>query len=164
MVVENDHSTLLNAHSKHSFSRLLFESKLSNGFGHYDRSITFRFFQLVVLIIRLVTPFSYVYLLALYSFNLGPKDLKVNSPTYYTFLLWMIAEALFFPYYYYLFTKMNILNDELDHYASDKESRFQLVKNCFEAMYSSALDSDIEPELYLRKVFHFFLNTNILFI
>jgi len=49
-------SSLLRAHSRGSLNRLIFESEHSNGGGGDDRSIPYRLCQLIVIIIRLITP------------------------------------------------------------------------------------------------------------
>lgn len=58
-------SSLQRAHTRSSFARLIFESEHSNGGGHHDRDLIFRLCQMFVLLFRLVTPFSYVFLLTL---------------------------------------------------------------------------------------------------
>lgn len=73
--------------------------------------------------------------------------------------------GLVFPYYYHLFVKLNKSKSDLQHFASTKDSRHQLVKNCFEAMRISATSDGGElesssPELYIRKVIQgWFLDT-----
>lgn len=106
----------------------------------------------MVLILRLVTPTSYIYLFALFYLKLRPEHL--GGPLIYTLLTtWMVIEALFFPYYYFLFVKLNKSKSGLQHFASTKDSRQLLVKNCFEAMrISASTDSDSSPELYIRRV------------
>ncbi|KAJ1440279.1 hypothetical protein B484DRAFT_152274 [Ochromonadaceae sp. CCMP2298] len=143
-------SSLHRAHSRDSFSRLLFESESSNGGGDESRSIFFRLCQLGVLAFRLVTPFSYLYLSTLFALKLQPAQFFGGSAMYYFLLVWMLVEALFLPYYYYLFTQLSKRNGDLEHFASDKQSRFLLVRNCLEAMLLAG-PSTQEPEVYIRK-------------
>jgi hypothetical protein len=156
-------SSLHKAHSRHSFNRFLFESEISNGppfgkltnfrccfllissssyLGDKSRSFLFRLCQFFVLLFRLVTPFSYLYLAiaACHFFfpivdsnNFLLKLLPNKSVLSWSIFAWMTVEALFFPYYYYLFTRLNDFNEDLDHMAENKEARFKLVKNCFQA-------------------------------
>jgi hypothetical protein len=109
-------SSLHKASSRDSLSRLLFESESSNGGGDGDRSIFFRLCQLGVLLFRLVTPFSYIYLFTLYAqyymhydVLLRPEQYFGGPLMYYFLLLWMAVEALFLPYYYYLFTQVTYI-------------------------------------------------------
>ena len=144
-------SSLHRAHSKGSFNRLVFESEHSLGGGDNDRSLIFRFCQLIVVIIRAITPLSYLFLAYIYVFNISSKNFYIGELSYYVIVPWAIAEALFFPYYYYLFTKLSNMNHELEHFASDREKRFGLVKRCFEALHVSAMNTHATPELYIRK-------------
>ena len=139
--------TLLRAHSRGSFSRLVFESETNNGGGHAERSIFFRLAQIVVLFLRLITPCSYIYLLCLIIFQLQPQ--QFGGWTSYVILTgWMCLEALFFPYYYYLFTNLNKQGSNLQHFASNKKTRMRLVKNCFEALRLAGPS----PEIHVRDV------------
>jgi len=71
---------------------------------------------------------------------------------YTVFSAWMLAEVLFFPYYYYLFRKLNnSYNDELKHLCTDRESRMKLVKMCVEGMSMSGPPQD-PPEVHIRNV------------
>ena len=132
-----------------------------------DKDILFRLVELLVFVFRLVTPSSYLYLFVLFYLKLTPDQL--GGPVIYTLLTtWMVIEALFFPYYYFLFVKLNKSKSELQHFASTRESRQLLVKNCFEAMRISASTDPIgsssssnsssnsnsggSPEVYIRKV------------
>ena len=195
----------MRAHSRASFSRLLFESEHSNGPNFGDtgdkRSFFFLACQILVLAIRLVTPLSYLFLAWEFHFRFGtgrfitlwlrnnpqwPNPLPPSmecwvtdfryAAVYHIFLLWMLVEAAFFPYYYYLFVRMGSSDTELEHFASDSESRMALAKRCFEAMQISAdttvgADADANtsagglgpdsatanpvinlPESYMRKV------------
>lgn len=144
-------SSLHRAHSKGSFNRLVFESEHSLGGGDHDRSLIFRLCQLVVIVIRAITPLSYLFLAYIYVFNITSKNFYIGELSYYIILVWTIAEVLFFPYYYYLFTKLSHRNHELEHFASDREKRFGLVKKCFEALNVSAMNTHAAPELYIRK-------------
>ena len=147
-------SSLLRAHSRGSFSRLVFESETNNGGGHEDRSLLYRFFQLVVLLMRLVTPASYIFIITLTALQVPPTSFGQNIP-FGLLTIWMIAEALFFPYYYYLFTQLNKSKSELEHFALNKRTRMRLVKNCFQALRVAACDST--PEVYIRKVIHTYI-------
>lgn len=140
-------SSLLRAHSRGSFSRLIFESEWSNGGGHESRSLLFRLCQVSVMCFRVVTPLSYLYLITLAVIALSPSFLERDSEgtfkwslglssslsltnpwsmlmtsvqepllSHFVFIfltVWALLEALFFPYYYYLFTKLNSLNNDL---------------------------------------------------
>jgi hypothetical protein len=148
-------SSLSQAHVRGSFARLVLESETCNGpnVGPSAHSILFRLIQILVLCIRLITPLSYVFILYLWYFPRPISYMNGGSLLYSLFTLWMLAEALFFPYYYYLFTYLNNnMNDGLKHYATDRVSRMQLALNCFEAI-SLASGSPESPELYIRKVF-----------
>lgn len=142
-------SSLLRAHSRGSFSRLVFESETNNGGGHKDRSLSYRFCQLVVMLMRLVTPASYIFIITLTAMQVPPTSFGGNIP-FAILTIWMIVEALFFPYYYYLFRLLNKSKSELEHFASNKRTRMRLVKNCFQALRLAA--NDLTPELYIRKV------------
>jgi hypothetical protein len=159
-------SSLLRAHSRNSLNRLLFESEHCNGGGHDDRSLSFRLMQLVVMLLRLVTPLSYLYLIYLcFYVNLHTIDnivYDVFSQKYHlmgvlrilvfsTFTLWMIIEALFFPYYCYMFNKLNHkINHDLSHYGSTPQSRQRLVHECFAALQTAAPTNE-ETYHYIRK-------------
>ena len=106
-----------------------------------------------MVIFRLVTPSSYVYIAALFYLKLTPDHLG-GSVIYTVLTTWMVIEALFFPYYYFLFVKLNKTKSEMQHFACSTESRQLLVRNCFEAMRISASTESIDssPELYIRKV------------
>lgn len=146
-------SSLHRAHSRSSFNRLVFESEHCLGGGHDGRSILFRFFQLMVVIFRSITPFSYLYLAWIVCNNIGYERYMGGAFTYNALLIWMLAEALFFPYYYYLFTSLtNSRNEELEHSASDRQARLGLVQRCFEALLVSAANTHAEPERYLQRV------------
>lgn len=142
-------STLLRAHSRGSFSRLVFESETNNGGGHHDRSLSYRFAQLVVVCMRLVTPCSYLYLLSLTVLKESPS-VYLGNVLFIALTIWMCIEALFFPYYYYLFNRLNNSKPALEHFAVNKRSRMRLVKNCFQALRIAA--SEHSPEDYVRKV------------
>lgn len=142
-------STLLHSHSRSSFSRLVFESETNNGGGHHDRSLLYRFAQLVVVCMRLVTPCSYLYLFALTVLKKSPS-VYLGSILFIALTMWMCIEALFFPYYYYLFNRLNNSKPTLEHFAANKRSRIRLLKNCFHALRIAA--SEHNPEDYVRKV------------
>lgn len=151
-------SSLFKAHSRGSFGRLLFESEHCNGGGSADRSLTFRLSQLLVLVLRIITPISYIYLLSL-LFIFSPSQVSwfVGGKLIYNIItFWMVVEATFLPYYCYLFTHLDKKrNKDLPHFANTREARQELVKNCFKALAVSAAtneDMPIEQHLYLRKV------------
>ena len=137
------------------------------------RGLFFRLCQLFVVIIRAITPFSYIYLSTLLLALLLPDGKYSSSITQYIdindyrFVLltgYMIIEALFFGYYYYLFNLIDNKKNDLQHFACTKESRKKLVRNCFESMKISCTRSDadessgsdnssyIDPEKHIRKV------------
>lgn len=131
--------SLLRSHSRGSFERLLFEAEDCNGpVSSHEHPVLYRLVQAFVFISRLVTPFSYVYLLWSWLLPGDPAAFPGGSAVYWVLLGWMAAEALFFPYYYYLFTQMNALNEELAHFASDPPSRKRLMENCFTALRLAA--------------------------
>lgn len=148
-------SSLNRAHSRGSFSRLVFESESNNGGGDKDRSILFRLCQLVVVCFRLVTPASYAFLGALWWFEYNP--IQDQNILLLILTSWMCSEAIFFPYYYYLFLKLSKLNSQLEHVASTKETRTRLVHNCFNALKLAASSeaTGTDPEVYVRKVIDF---------
>ena len=47
--------------------------------------------------------------------------------------LFCVSEALFFPYYYFLFTRINSSRHSLEHSASCSGDRRRLVRNCIDA-------------------------------
>eukprot|EP01038_Epipyxis_sp_PR26KG_P009700 gene9700-13057_t len=144
-------SSILRAHSRGSFERLVFESEHSLGGGSPDRSLVFRFAQLVVVLLRSITPLSYLYITYLILFQVTAEKMGLGLIVYYCLLLWSLAEAVFFLYYYNLFTKLSKRNPRLNHFASDTESRLKLVSNCFYALKASCKDGS-GSEKYLRKV------------
>ena len=150
--MSNNHSSsLLKARSSRSFERLLFGSETSNGGGSDQRSIAFLFCQLIVLVLRAITPFSYIYLLAISFFKVQPEHL--GGKVIYTILtMYMLTEALFFPYYLYLYSKMNKKKHDMNHLAVNKKARMRLVKNCINALRMSAGPHHQSPEEYIRRV------------
>lgn len=145
-------SSLIRSHSRDSFSRLVFESEHSNGGGHHNRSLVYRFCQFMVLLLRSITPLSYVFLIYIAIYKVTADKFSFGCVTYWLLLVWALIEALFFPYYYYLFMKLNNLNDKLLHFAVNKETRLKLVRDCFDAMKKSTVGSDLDIPKYLRKV------------
>eukprot|EP01031_Cornospumella_fuschlensis_P032819 gene32819-39679_t len=144
--------SLLRAHSRGSLSRLMFEAELCNGVSlSHNSSLAFRLVQFAVFICRVVTPLSYAYLLSQIFYPLDPGEFPGGHLVYAVFSLWMVAEALFFPYYCYLFTQLNMPNEDLLHLASDTESRRKLVTQSFQALLASGRESDEAPEVYVRK-------------
>lgn len=120
-------SSLHLAHSRDALSRLIFESEHSLGGGHQGRSLIFRLFQLLVVFLRLVTPASYLFLLAVWIFRVNSSNFVFGPITYFSLLTWTAAEALFLPYYYLLFVKFGLRNKKLDHVAVDTTERYRLV-------------------------------------
>ena len=144
----SDH--LSRANSRGSLDRLLFESSPSNGANLHKRPFTYLFMQLIVLIIRLITPVSYFYLFLMWW--LHPIDRYFgNQYLFYTFTTWMLVEVVFFPYYFHLFNVLNVSRSPLRHYASTPECRTRLLTNCFNAMREGKKSED-EAHIYLRKV------------
>ena len=70
---------------------------------------------------RSVTPLSYIYLAAL---SLWMIFLSPTNPFPYKYFggeipfslitIWMVIEAVFFPYYYFLFKRLNKINHDLE--------------------------------------------------
>lgn len=154
--VPRSNSSLLRAHSRGSFSRLVGESEAGN--GEYATSFMFFMCQIMVICFRLVTPASYLGLLAFIFLPVKPDMLwgPYDGVLMYWFLLaFMAVESLFFPYYLYIFTMSNERNVELHHFAKCPNSRMKLIQNCFNAMTSAGAEGslmDRSPEIYLRKV------------
>jgi len=122
-------SALHGANVRDAFSRLIFESEHSLGLGDEDRSITFRLCQLLVVLLRSVTPLSYLFVFSVWAFEIRARNFGSYFPLYYVLLVWMTAEVLFLPYYYYLFVTMSNRNKQLEHVAADTEDRFLLVSS-----------------------------------
>lgn len=120
-------SALHGANVRDAFSRLIFESEHCLGLGDEHRSLTFRLCQLLVVLLRLVTPFSYLYVFCIWAFGITARHFGSCFPLYYVLLVWMVAEVLFLPYYYYLFVTMSNRNKQLEHVAADTADRFLLV-------------------------------------
>lgn len=120
-------SSLHLAHSRDAFSRLIFESEHSMGGGDNGRSVLFRLFQLLVVVLRLVTPACYLFLLCVWFFHINAANFLFGPTLYFVLLTWSIAEALFLPYYYLLFLNFSVRNKKLDHVAADTNERFLLV-------------------------------------
>lgn len=164
-------SSLLRAHSLGSFSRLVFESDINNGpIDGKSRDWSFRAAQTLVIFLRLFTPLSYVVLLAALLLPRpwldAARDRVGGALALNAVLLVCLVEACFFPYYLYLFTQVNAHNKALQHFACDREVRFNLVKNCFQAMALAAPPGSrmaTDPEQYIRKVIEgWFLDVPIL--
>lgn len=116
--------------------------------------------QFVVLFIRTITPFSYIYLFALWVLN-PISQYSSNTFAFNIFTIWMIIEAAFFPYYYHLYYVLNVAKSPLRHYASSQSMRMLLLENCFSAM-KQAKDEGIETHLYLRQMMEgWFLGTKV---
>lgn len=149
-------SSLLRAHSRGSFGRLLFESEHCHGGGGSDRSLLFRITQLVVIVFRSVTPLSYIHLILVLFFGLRAPHLGIREELFVFATFWTFLEVLFLPYYYFKFKKVTeSLNSDLQHFASTPESRMALVHNCFQAMKEAAKPGstmDTDPHKYLRQV------------
>jgi hypothetical protein len=66
-----------------------------------------------IILIRLITPLSYVYLLLLanWAFLWPTREFNYNyfggKVCFFLLTAWMTCEALFFPYYYFLFTRVD---------------------------------------------------------
>jgi hypothetical protein len=146
-------SSLLRAHSRGSFGRLLFESGKCNGPDvTSSHSLLYRCIQLIVFSFRLITPIAYAYFIYHFFYPVNFHAFPGGVYSYSFLTLWMLAEVIFFPYYYYLFYQLNYnLNHELKHFAQDHTSRMQLAKQCFEGM-SLGTSSSVPPEQHLRKV------------
>lgn len=164
-------SSLLRSHSLGSFSRLVFESEINNGpIDGESRDWSFRVAQTIVLLLRLFTPFSYAVLAAALLLPRAWVDAARTRAggalTFNALLLTCLVEACFFPYYLYLFTQVNAHNKALQHFACDRAVRFNLVKNCFQAMALAAPPGSrmaLDPEKYIRKVIEgWFLDVPIL--
>lgn len=143
---------LLRAHSRSSLERLIFESEKCNGpISSHNHSFLYRLVQCIVIVCRIVTPLSYLWLLCVLCGYCRPELCRMPPAVWAAITLWMLVEAIFFPYYCYLFTKLNALNEELQHFASCPASRMLLAKRCFAALKAGAQSAD-PPELYIRKV------------
>ena len=123
--------------------------------------------QTVVIVFRMFTPAAYIVLLALWLFpkTLSP-DFFGGPLVYHVVLLVCLVEAIFFPYYYFLFTQVERHNKNLQHFAADRTVRFNLVRNCFQAMSLASQPGGkmtTDPEAYIRKVIEgWFLDVPIL--
>ena len=73
--VPRSNSSLIRAHSRGSFSRLVLESESSN--GEYATSIPFFVCQIIVITFRSITPLSYLGLLAYFFLPVTPGYLGV---------------------------------------------------------------------------------------
>eukprot|EP01039_Chlorochromonas_danica_P010505 gene10505-11636_t len=157
--------SLLRAPSRGSLERLIFESSHCNGptvSPHAEHSLLFRLIQFVVFVFRLITPLSYLFLASQWYRPTDPNTFPGGAVFYWAFLCWMAAEAAFFPYYYYLFTQLNNRNEELQHFASDHETRKRLAEQCFQALLASAQGLPDPPEIYIRRVIEgWFLDESI---
>lgn len=133
----------------------------------------FRLCQLFVVIIRAITPFSYIYLSTLLLAIMLPDGkylpgivqyIDINDYRFVLVTAYMMIEALFFGYYYYLFNLIDNDKNGLQHFACTKETRKKLVRNCFESMKISCPRPDlddsggsdagdyVDPEKHIRKV------------
>lgn len=121
-------SSLHGAKVRDAFSRLIFESEHSLGFGDDGRSLTFRLCQLLVVMLRSVTPMSYLYVFSIWAFHIRAQHFGSYYPLYYVLLIWMSAEVLFLPYYYYLFVTFGNRNKLLEHVALSSADRYLLVR------------------------------------
>ena len=128
--VPRSSSSLLRAHTTGSFSRLILESEAA--LGNYQMGIVFTLLQSYIISMRLITPLSYLGLIALafYDFNLG------RIP-YAMILLFCCSEALFFPYQLWKFNQVNAFV-ELEHFAESWEDRLSFFHKCFDAMMCAA--------------------------
>jgi hypothetical protein len=172
-------TSLLKKHSMNSFARLLVESVKCNGITDLlslgsgeggiggerkKHGLLYRFFQLIIIFFRCITPFAYLYFIILYFFPaLFYRFFAFSSILAVSFSFWMLLEVAFFPYYYAMFRFLNnSLNYELKHLCIDKKSRTKLVKNCFEGMALGA-PSTKPQEVHLRAIMErWFLDESIL--
>lgn len=143
-------------------------------------SLLYHFLQCVVIFLRFITPASYllvfgtlIHAIITYAFNWGyqfnvevflpswlaavlfvfdsQRLFQLSYPMSTILFLYAIAEVLFFPYYYYLFTQIAHVNDDLQHHAQDRAGRMQLVRDCLEALALSTKNSPLTPQEYIRK-------------
>ena len=145
-------ASLLRAHSRGSFARLLVESEAS--IGKYSLSHWFRFVQIIVLALRLITPLSYVVLICMLVLPSATPEWFGGLHIYCAVLLFSISEALFFPYYLWKFIRMNDTPREWSHFAKCKNSRLNFFHQCMDAMLDAVSPNSAiadKPELYLRS-------------
>ena len=121
-------SSLHGAKFKDTFSRFIFESEHSLGLGGEGRSLSFRLCQLLVVLLRAVTPFSYLYVFFIWTFRITASHFGSYYPLYYILLAWMSAEVVFLPYHYFLFVTFGNRNKSLEHVAFSSTDRFLLVR------------------------------------
>jgi len=120
-------SSLHGAKLKDTFSRFIFESEHSLGLGGEGRSLSFRLCQLLVVLLRAVTPLSYAYVFLIWMFSITASHFGSYYPLYYVLLIWMSAEVVFLPYQYFLFVTFGNRNKSLEHVALSSTDRFLLV-------------------------------------
>ena len=136
-------SSLLRAHSRGSFARLLLESEAS--MGNYSLSKWFRFVQMIVLAFRLITPLSYVVLIMMLALPNATPEQFGGITAYSAVLVFALSEALFFPFYLWKFMQMNDSPRTWPHFAQCKNSRLEFFRQCMDAMidavspYSSSI-------------------------
>ncbi|TPX58455.1 hypothetical protein PhCBS80983_g03142 [Powellomyces hirtus] len=116
------------------------------------KSIFYRFWQLVILLLRAVTPVSYIYMIGLilhfHSHSvpslayLTAKSTRLAS--FATFTIWMFAETLWFPYYLITIKRLQARQPPY-HATTDLPSRIKLVMRCWETL-SLAAGADAAEE------------------
>lgn len=110
---------------------------------------------------RSITPMSYIYLASLVFVDYTKF---VDARIVYAFTVWMVIEALFLPYYLTIFNRFNSTEPDMEHFASNPDSRKMLVRNCLEAMKLASGDPEArtDPKHYIQKVVEgWFLNVPI---
>lgn len=158
MLRRTNTSSLVKAHSHGSLSRLLLDNvttRLVDPVTTQSVSWMFRLIQLGVFLFRLITPLSYFYTFYfLYQVWVGSRSWWGSSTSWLLILLdvWMLVEALFFLYYWYLFRHLHTANDDLKHFATCKASRRKLMEDCFAALRTSVINSSITAEESMQKV------------
>jgi len=146
-------SSLHGAKLKDTFSRFIFESEHSLGLGGEGRSLSFRLCQFLVVLLRAVTPLSYLYVFSIWTFGITASHFGSYYALYYILLTWMSAEVVFLPYHYFLFVTFGNRNKSLEHVAFSSTDRFLLAKRCFTALSLVAKKTgNMSTEGYLRKV------------
>ena len=118
----------------------MFESEHSNGAGPASRSLLFRGSQLLVLVVRLITPIAYLYVFLFLMYCFHPALFGAYGAIfgYWLFTAWMLIETLFFPYYLYIFTHLDYKNADLNHFGSTSDKRRKLVMDCISAIEKAA--------------------------
>ena len=150
----------------------LFETRNEITMLHQSsKNSDFQLYELIVLIFRCITPMSYLFLLV-YFMNValtGDWFVPENLFLFFIFFFitsWALVEALFFPYYYYLFLKIQNKEATGTHRATCQESRLHFAQRCLESIkiagenhrmeYSKKqIENDVENERgnwYMRHI------------